>query len=1417
MDALEHLLAEFFGAGTSTERKRSIEAQLDAQQLTLDDCRYMLTNAQSDYLAWFAASQYQKRIQTEWSSLDPELQHANRSFLLAFLQQHFESAPAAGASSSLNTSIEAGIGIASPTSSSTANTSARSVIRFSAFVLNKVVQLVTDIALQDWPDRFQDLFPEIQRLLQSKTESYALLGWTLLEAVVQEFVGVYPAPGSGKSHRAHLIIAKQRWYLWETFRAQIPDLLSLIVQHLDTSYNKMLVTPLSTEAPAPSPVEHSVWGTSNFGRRPSGAPQPNLALPSMQMTGSSQSSFSASRTVPGSVASSFATMAQSSYSIENGQRQAGQGDQSTSHSFGKSPTTMLRKSLSQFLGGPANPSSTQSGDSASHINLMQSPVGSGFSLLQARQRMGHISDLGQMAMRRNSINAAVMMDQRRGSVDNTFISGNRMDSHSRKTCMLALQALTTLLACPGLDPRQVSLVASVSTVLKFATLHQNKTVDLGILALSCLNGLVARPGFLATNQDAMTGAVRVMGDLIRYFNEVKDGIDDIDDSYLQMFMHFVSLFCTLLNLERAEKSLGLSKAEFLASFARFTLEKVSVEYLKVCMDVWKSLLDALINSAVDTPRPIPEHDPIRRIQAPLLYFMSTLVENFYKMKGATQSDDAFSTFEVEDEDDLDELTELVESFVGLVAEVFTEEVLNILTPLLDRQLEFYSRQDIDECQTLPVTLGILSRVAYNLEQNFEYRRAYTSDLIVRLTRMTKLSIDYYLAATNDAASPGKGQIDLIGTITLALFDCLAPLIPWVNSLWKIESDPELNSNGQARTPIAKEIYQELAQLSAFFFQRLLPTSSSTIPIPGTFLGPLSSSCLLMDRKLLLVSARTLSMITLQIRIPARLLLMGECLFWDLEATRTMASCLGQIVMTQASFMGTDFVSLKEVAGGGSGREEERKGMTPNDELVAVAYLALSNGIVLDPKANPDLQAAALQAFGSLVAPVIYPLQSILQDSRSNPNPRSFLSNPEVKFRVHRCLVLLRTLTDSVAEATTASRIMVYEGLKTALPLVQEYFEVYHEDHDIAMDILLLFHALIKSLYRQIGMGYSMEIARVLIDRVTYPSLLETAFSNQQNGQATQHTLSQHQTLHQQSYILQRRKVLQRIQISLSILKSILELPGKEVANALGDFTQFLFMQLGPRLLGVQDQQHRIASGEQGTQQQSGMGDRQEEGLDNGVYDLLTLFFNIIETILTHHCRSLFTSSTPTTNAAAEGMSAAQRMLQSSMEYLARGLHRPEPDVVRHSVEILRSSNRHSLCHLFSRREFQQTYRFEFLQVLLRLALSHRQDLLLEDMAELMHEMVKGPTNSSKDEQFLSVWNNDLMRFVAALEPALVLSATSASMSTATGSNGATRQYPDSAKNALWTDLLHLGDGSMYREGLYDFVNDAQVYARNLSL
>ncbi|KAF9378635.1 Exportin-6 [Podila verticillata] len=1264
MDALELLLAEFFGHGTSTDRKRIIEAQLESQRMSLDDCRYLLTHARSDYSAWFAASQFQKRIQNEWTHLDSQQQVANRTFLLQFLQQRFGS----GATGSNGSSGAMGINGTSPGSTGPG---------LSSFVANKVIQLISDIALLDWPDRYQELFPDIHQLIQSSNKDHALLGWTLLEAVIQEFVGTYPAPGVGKSQRVHLTLAQQRRHVWENFKAQVPALLSLIVQHLDTCYTKTLVAPLSTEAPAPSPVEHSIWGNGSVGRRPSIAAQPSSPL---MFNNNNFSSFSGARAVPGSMSNSLTSMNPGSFMAQSLFPGQGSDQNGAAHSYGKSPTTMLRKTLTNFLGPPTT----------NDHHPSQSPVsGSGFSLLQSRQRMGSISSIGQTAIRRSSINAAAYLEGRRNSVEATFVTGNKMDSHTRKTCLLALKALTTLLSCPGLDPRQVSFSASLTTVLKFSTLHQSKTVDLGILALSCLNGLVARPGFLASNQEVMTSAVRLMADLIRYFNEVRDGIDDIDE--------------------------------------RFTLEKISVDYLKICMDVWKSFLDIIIHSAAEISRPIPAHNRLRRVQEPVLYFMSALVEKFYKMKGATRSEDAFSTFEVEDEDDLEELTDLVEGFVGQVGEVFMEEVIEMLNPLLHQQLEQFSRREFDDCKT-----------------NFDIGRDYTSNLMIHLTRMTKLSVEFYLSTIGDASSPGKDELDLSGTITLALLNALLPLISWLQQFWKFESEVRAQSPG-AETQIGKEIYQELAQIASHLFRSLLPSSIFNAPANslqstfsgrdsnalGTFLGPATAACSPMDRKLLVASIKLLGTLTVQVRPPADNA--GGFSFWSLESTQLVATCLSQSVMANSNFMGLEFPPQSGATDGDtSGSEQEdRQGVTPTDDLYRNAYVALCHGIILDAKSG--------QEQGTL----------------------------------------------------------------------QEYFEVYKDDHDVSMDVLRFFKALVTSLFKQIGNGYCLGIARVLMDRFSTPPVLDTALM----------PISQH-------------GLREQVNESLVILRSILKLPGKEITQSLPEFCRFLFGELGPKLMQATIQRPTSSPNPNGPEESL------VDGSDNGAYDLMTLYFSTIQTLLTFHARYFFAdtrvqSRSPSSDVGANPGVTHDRLqaLQSCLEFLARGLHRPEPDIVRKVIEVLEALQDHPQCRLFDRTEFQQTFRFEFLQIVFRLALNHTQDLLLEEMAGLVHRLVKGDHASSSDEKFVVVWQTDLKRFVAGLEPSQVLTdlqisqRTSPSSSSPGGCGGSPAgsvkgslvgvAFPDSTKEALWIDLARLGDEGTYREGLYDFVNDVQVYAQSL--
>lgn len=176
-----------------------------------------------------------------------------------------------------------------------------------------------------------------------------------------------------------------------------------------------------------------------------------------------------------------------------------------------------------------------------------------------------------------------------------------------------------------------------------------------------------------------------------------------------------------------------------------------------------------------------------------------------------------------------------------------------------------------------------------------------------------------------------------------------------------------------RALIAKEIYQELAQISEQLFQSLLPASPSTnpsqsSPVPGgTFLGPGCMSFSVMDRRLLLTSANTLSTLTRQVKVPTSAMSPGAPLFWQLNSTLEMASCLSQNALSTSSFMGADFPASK---GPDTDVDEGRQGMTPNDELFCVAFVALSNGVIQEQKSGQEQQVhITMYIFAVPIAPL----------------------------------------------------------------------------------------------------------------------------------------------------------------------------------------------------------------------------------------------------------------------------------------------------------------------------------------------------------------------------------------------------------------------------------------------------------------
>ncbi|KAF9973399.1 Exportin-6 [Actinomortierella ambigua] len=1422
MDDIERLLAEFYGGAASNDQKRAIEAQLEGFNPTLDECQHMIVAARSDYMAFYGFSKLQRAIAVGWMGFDHQRQITVRAFLLRYLQDHYDADPGEAAKAGRRTR--------------------------PMFVVNKAIQALSDIAQLDGPENFPELLPEIHKLIQSKEKQNVVLGWALLDAVLQDYMAMCPNAGTQSTTGSRRLgMSQQRKQIWASVKPLVPGILSTVLQHLDGCYEKILVTPLATNAPAPSPVDHATWGQQNsgVGRSFSHATAMNVASPG---------SFNGARAVPGSMSSSFASqhLGDSIFgqlSERRGTVTSINGDYEGPGSLGKSPTTALRKSLSSFL-APGN----QLGDLSSMLNA-SSPSNTHGLMGPPRQRTASITELGRMAMRRGSATYGLPghpTDNRRASTtDSFFVNGNRMDAHTRTTCQFALQSLATILSCPVLDAQQIGASGAINTILKYATLHQSKTVDLAILALRCLNDLVARPGFLATNQEAMMGAVKLMVELVRYFNGSKDGdgIDDVDEGYLQMFMHFVSLFCVLDHLERAERFMGIPLADFLYSFAKLTLEKVSVDNMKLCMQVWETLLDSIIESLTETPLPLPANHPLRRLQEPLMYFMKALVDRFYEMKGAIQAEEIFLNYEIEEED-LDDMSQLMETFVGQMGQLFLQEVIECLHPLLTQQLDRLSHQELDECKTLPVTLAILAKVAFNFARHFEQTKEFTFQLLVELIKKTRLAFDSRQAMmTGGVSRPGKDTVELTTNVTLALIDTLPAFFPWLHELWKSEAS---KNEGSGRR-MAQDVYFELLRLLVQLFHALIPPAvlgagghgagsdaGGQARSNSSILGPVSTSLSAADSKLLKAIGGCLHALTLHVKVPAQGLLpdspdtsldgaaaaahpfMG-C-FWDIPSVHEMISYLNRILMNSNTQAVMHFMVSEEEVSGGS--EKTSKSLESDEnEILSTLLRSLSNGIVLSSLSRQDHKLAASQAFGTLIAPVIYPLQNALQEARMTAQT-GYLANTEIKERIRRSLYIMTTLVMSVEEASSTARFIVAEGLKSGLPFVQELFDAYQDDQALTLSMLAFFKTVIKSLAHQVGSSYCIGVGNILIDRMTAPSFLDQIFGHIQPPTGTP----------PMSVRVQQEKGMEQIHETLAILQSLLERPGRDYEAMLPNAVQFMLVNVGPRLLTVPKALQASVGAENGGN---------SSARTASAHEVLLRFIATLQSLLDHHWQSFFSrtgrnllgsileqrqqeGSAKGDSGATGGGGLKEQSLMAldlCMNFVVQGLQRPEPDVVRRVIEMLTYLNDSSPSRMFGRLEFQGRYRTVILQVLLSLVTlrpgqgpdaaasvsfgasagghltgdlsssssSGSQDLLRDEIALLMHKIVTAEPASDEMVHGGVLLQQLVTQVCASLPPSSHLVASTVSI-----------------QETLWRSLMALSDSTQCSQGLEDFAHDLKL-------
>ncbi|XP_063222177.1 exportin-6-B-like isoform X3 [Bacillus rossius redtenbacheri] len=202
---LEALLGEFFAPGTSNARKREIEGVLgnfSCQQGAWKHCLFFLSHSSSEHVSMYSLTTIENLITKQWLGLMWEERAQLKAALYQLsLESQQQSVP--------------------------------------AFIRNKLVKLVVDIARLDWPHFYPDFFTNILQLIQSGDST--ALGLLFLLTASEELVFPWE----------NLSVARKE-ELRRLLLAHMPQVFTVLTGLLESMLQKQRHHVTATPPPSPT-------------------------------------------------------------------------------------------------------------------------------------------------------------------------------------------------------------------------------------------------------------------------------------------------------------------------------------------------------------------------------------------------------------------------------------------------------------------------------------------------------------------------------------------------------------------------------------------------------------------------------------------------------------------------------------------------------------------------------------------------------------------------------------------------------------------------------------------------------------------------------------------------------------------------------------------------------------------------------------------------------------------------------------------------------------------------------------------------------------------------------------------------------------------------------------------------------------
>jgi len=301
-----------------------------------------------------------------------------------------------------------------------------------------------------------------------------------------------------------------------------------------------------------------------------------------------------------------------------------------------------------------------------------------------------------------------------------------MDIQRKEICILILENLNQFFTYIPFSKEYIN-TNYLNIILKYAQLYQDDMVDLGILAMSCINEIFSKNyvpiQFISIILDVASHTFNILKNL--------SVLKNIDNTYIKKFTEHLGLFITQ-HLKRAETYKDFPINDFLVLFLNYTNAQPDIFSFHRCLTLWLSLLEYFTDHVKDNEN---EKMKIECYQSVILQFMEQLF-----LKARFSSDEYYLKAYNDKNEDIEYQTELdhfdndCADIVLKLSELYPEAVLQKLLGLFFNDFQHLQSETTfnavkNYARDMKLTLQCFGQIAYLFTTEFENNFNSTFQLI----------------------------------------------------------------------------------------------------------------------------------------------------------------------------------------------------------------------------------------------------------------------------------------------------------------------------------------------------------------------------------------------------------------------------------------------------------------------------------------------------------------------------------------------------------------------------------------------------------------------------------------------------------------------------------------------------------------